>query len=59
VDELRGLADAGHFAAGSMGPKVEACLRFVEAGGERAVIAALERLGAAARGEAGTVVEPS
>jgi carbamate kinase len=59
VDELRGLADAGHFAAGSMGPKVEACLRFVEAGGDRAVIAALERLGAAARGEAGTVVERS
>jgi carbamate kinase len=29
---LRALADAGHFASGSMGPKVEAAIRFVTAG---------------------------
>jgi carbamate kinase len=54
---LRELAGDGHFAGGSMRPKVEACLRFVESGGARAVIASLERLGPAARGEAGTIVE--
>ena len=57
VARLRELADDGQFAGGSMRPKVEACLRFVEAGGARAVIASLERLGAAARGDAGTIVE--
>ncbi|WP_329093140.1 carbamate kinase [Actinomadura citrea] len=57
VAELTGLAAAGHFAGGSMGPKVEAVRRFVAGGGRRAAIASLARLGDAAHGEAGTVVE--
>ena len=56
VAELRGFAAAGHFASGSMGPKVEAACRFVEAGGERAVITSLETIAEAAAGRAGTVV---
>jgi carbamate kinase len=55
--ELAALAAAGHFAGGSMGPKVEAVRRFVAAGGRRAAIASLDRLGDAAHGRAGTVVE--
>ncbi|WP_243717367.1 carbamate kinase [Actinomadura sp. KC345] len=55
--ELGELAAAGHFAGGSMGPKVEAVRRFVAAGGRRAAIASLARLGDAAYGKAGTVVE--
>ena len=39
-----------------MGPKVEAALRFVEYGGERAVITSLDDIGAALTGAAGTVV---
>jgi carbamate kinase len=54
--ELRGYAADGHFASGSMGPKVEAACRFVEAGGERAVITSLETIAEAAAGRAGTVV---
>jgi carbamate kinase len=54
--ELRVLHAAGHFAGGSMGPKVEAALRFVEQGGDRSVITSLENIGAAVAGEAGTVV---
>ncbi|MFB9894150.1 carbamate kinase [Planobispora takensis] len=54
--ELRELKAAGHFAEGSMGPKVEAALRFVECGGDQAVITSLENIGAAVTGEAGTVV---
>jgi carbamate kinase len=42
-----------------MGPKVEAAIRFVEQGGQRSVITSLDRIEAAARGEAGTVVEAS
>jgi carbamate kinase len=56
---LRELAAEGRFPAGSMGPKVEACLRFLGAGGSRAVIASLDHLLDAARGEAGTIVEPN
>jgi carbamate kinase len=54
--ELRVLHAAGHFAGGSMGPKVEAALRFVEQGGDRSVITSLENIWAAVAGEAGTVV---
>lgn len=55
--ELRGYLAEGHFAAGSMGPKVEAALRFAEGGrGRAAVITSLEMAGPGARGEAGTVV---
>ncbi|MDL4771048.1 MULTISPECIES: carbamate kinase [Thermomonosporaceae] len=57
VAELGALAAAGHFAGGSMGPKVEAVRRFVAAGGARAAITSLHRIGDAARGAAGTVVE--
>ncbi|GLU46465.1 carbamate kinase [Nocardiopsis ansamitocini] len=56
--ELGRHAVAGHFAGGSMGPKVEAALRFVVEGGGRAVITALDRLAEGIAGEAGTVVEP-
>jgi carbamate kinase len=54
VEELRDHLEAGEFGEGSMRPKVEACLRFVEGGGERAVITSPDRLAAALAGEAGT-----
>jgi carbamate kinase len=44
------------FAAGSMGPKVEAACRFVENTGKIAAIGALKDLAAILRGEAGTIV---
>ena len=46
----------GDFAAGSMGPKVEAAARFVEAGGGRAVIGALDEIEQILDGRAGTQV---
>ncbi|XVQ13785.1 carbamate kinase [Spirillospora sp. CA-255316] len=55
--ELRALAAAGHFAGGSMGPKVEAVLRFTAAGGRRAAITSLDRITEAAQGKAGTIIE--
>jgi carbamate kinase len=45
-----------HFAAGSMGPKVEAATRFVRATGKRAAIGRLEDIGAIVAGKAGTNV---
>ena len=41
---LRELAGEGHFASGSMGPKVEAACRFVEQGGQYAVITDLDSI---------------
>ncbi len=59
VRRLRGLAAEGHFASGSMGPKVEAACRFVEQGGTRAVISTLDHILDAVAGETGTVVVPA
>jgi carbamate kinase len=50
---------ACRFAAGSMGPKVEAACRFVEATGGRAAIGALTDAAAILRGQAGTTVAPA
>ena len=46
------------FAAGSMGPKVEAAARFVEATGKRAAIGSLEDIETIVDGSAGTNVVP-
>lgn len=59
VEQLRGYAAQGHFASGSMGPKVDAVCRFVEQGGQRAVITSLDHIVDAISGDAGTVVVPS
>jgi carbamate kinase len=55
--ELRRLAGEGQFATGSMGPKVEAALRFIAAGGRRAAISSLDLIADAAGGKAGTIIE--
>jgi carbamate kinase len=47
---------ASSFAAGSMGPKVDAAARFVERTGKRAAIGALEQIEAIVEGRAGTQV---
>jgi carbamate kinase len=56
LSELRTHQAAGHFAKGSMGPKIEAAIRHLEAGGRRAIIGHLERALPALRGETGTHV---
>jgi carbamate kinase len=53
---LRGYEAAGHFPAGSMGPKIKAAIRFLEGGGKRVVIGHLDEALAALRGEAGTQI---
>jgi len=54
--ELRSHLEDGEFTAGSMRPKVEACLRFVEDGGRVASITTPENLEDALAGTAGTRV---
>lgn len=53
---LRNYMKEGQFKEGSMAPKVEAAIRFVESGCERAIIAKLGDLTAAIDGKAGTQV---
>ncbi len=52
------LAQGKHFAKGSMAPKVQAIIRFLEAGGKRALITNPENIGRALKGETGTWVTP-
>jgi carbamate kinase len=56
VAEAKRFLRDGQFAEGSMAPKIEAAVKFVEAGGRRAVIASLEQAGEALAGQAGTTV---
>ncbi|MSQ12270.1 MAG: carbamate kinase [Dehalococcoidia bacterium] len=54
LEEARRYLTEGHFARGSMAPKVEACVRFLEYGGDVAIIAALDDAAEALQGSAGT-----
>jgi carbamate kinase len=54
VAELKALAAAGQFPAGSMGPKVEAAIFFLERGGREVVVCRPEALEQAVDGLAGT-----
>lgn len=56
-EAARKYYEEGQFLAGSMGPKVMACLRFIENGGEKAIISSLDKVLEAYRGETGTIIE--
>jgi carbamate kinase len=56
ASEARRLLKRGEFGAGSMGPKIDAAVGFLKAGGRRVVIAELDDAPAALRGEAGTQI---
>jgi carbamate kinase len=49
---------AGHFATGSMGPKVRAAMNFLGGGGRRAIITSAENLVPAVQNRAGTHIVP-
>lgn len=52
--QARSYHAAGHFQAGSMGPKVAAACNFLDAGGEMAIITSLQAVSQALAGETGT-----
>jgi carbamate kinase len=56
TEKLQSYLNEGQFKEGSMAPKVLAAIRFVESGGERAIIAELGKLTEALEGKAGTHV---
>lgn len=58
VAEARQYLAEGHFHKGSMGPKIEACLSFLERGGKEALITNPENISRALRSETGTWLVP-
>jgi carbamate kinase len=54
LSEIRRYLAMGHFLPGSMGPKIEAAVYFLERGGKRVIIASLEESMQALQGQAGT-----
>lgn len=54
LDELITYFNQGHFSAGSMGPKVEAVIQFIESGGKRAIITHHDKAYEALLGQTGT-----
>lgn len=58
VEEAEGYIKEGHFAKGSMLPKVEACVEFVRDSDEKiAIISSLERADEAIKGTTGTIIK--
>lgn len=56
VEEGKRYMDEGHFAEGSMKPKIEASLRFIGKGGKKVVICSISEIGKALEGKAGTTI---
>ncbi|QTA37978.1 carbamate kinase [Thermosipho ferrireducens] len=54
VSEAKKYLDEGHFPKGSMGPKIEAAIDFVESTGKECIITDMKALDRALRGETGT-----
>lgn len=56
-DEAGDYLRKGQFPPGSMGPKIESALRFIEGGGKRVIISSLESASLAMKEHAGTVIK--
>ena len=54
LEEAKQYLKEGHFPPGSMGPKMQAAIEFLEAGGKKAIITSLECIEPAIKGEGGT-----
>ncbi|MBN1559777.1 carbamate kinase [candidate division KSB1 bacterium] len=58
ADEARTYLQDGQFPPGSMGPKIEAAISFLEKGGKKVIITAVEKLPDALEGRTGTFIFP-
>jgi carbamate kinase len=56
LSEIKQLHAEGHFPPGTMGPKIDAAVQFLERGGRRALIGRIEDAVAILNGEAGTQI---
>ena len=58
VEQVRALARQGQFPPGSMRPKMEAAIYFLNRGGKEVFVCSPEQLPLALRGDAGTIIRP-
>ena len=58
ISEAKNYISDGHFAPGSMLPKVQACIKFIEDGGKKALITDPPNIQKALNGETGTWILP-
>ena len=58
VREAKRYLAEGHFPPGSMGPKIESAIDFLESGGKRVIITSVEKLVEAIEGKTGTRIVP-
>ncbi|MCL4236085.1 MAG: carbamate kinase, partial [Deltaproteobacteria bacterium] len=58
LSEITDYLAEGHFPPGSIGPKVNAAIQFVQRGGREAIITSADRLSAAIEGKDGTTIVP-
>jgi carbamate kinase len=56
LEEAKRHLENGEFPPGTMGPKIEAAIRFLEFGGEKAVVSSVEDAFEALNGTAGTTI---
>ena len=54
MKEIKKYIEEGHFAKGSMLPKIQAVVKFLEKGGKEAIITSPEKLSEAIAGKTGT-----
>ncbi|KKL23666.1 hypothetical protein LCGC14_2423090, partial [marine sediment metagenome] len=54
IAEAKKLLEEGQFPKGSMGPKVQACINFIEQGGDQAIITSIDHIQDALLGKTGT-----
>jgi len=56
ITEAKQYLEEGHFLPGSMEPKIKACIRFLESGGEKAIITSLDKAVEALEEKTGTLI---
>ena len=54
VSDAKKYLRESQFPAGSMGPKIQAVINFMESGGEKAIITSIDKIKEALEGKAGT-----
>ncbi|NUN24869.1 MAG: carbamate kinase [Candidatus Jettenia caeni] len=56
VDDAKKYMKEGHFPPGSMGPKIQAAINFLDWGGKSAIITSLDKVKEALQGNTGTIM---
>ena len=56
ISEAKKYLEEGQFPPGSMGPKIQAVINFLESGGERAIITSIDKIKEALEGTSGTEI---